>query len=120
MPAAGEQWVWVVSERLLPNADVGGGVAYSVGWWLPVSPLAVRPDPCLQQEPTTSCSPAARLLPTELLCVFPAGPGVRTGRGSRVRRAGLVAGHGRASGGAPSARLRRLQTKRAYAATGRD
>ena len=43
------------------------------------TPLALRTDPCLQQEPPTSCSPTARSLPTELLCVFPAGPGVRKG-----------------------------------------
>ena len=50
------------------------------------------------RSPPTVCPSTARSLPTQLLCVFPRGPACERAV-SRVRRAGLAAGHGvRAAG----------------------
>ena len=80
---AGSGWACRVSERLLPNANVGGGVAESGGWC---------PPPHIRRAHAARaplCPPGARSMSTQLLCVFPAGPGCER---ARLMRAGLDGG----------------------------
>ena len=67
---AGSGWACRVSERLLPNANVGGGVAESGGWCPPHIRRAHAARAPL-------CPPTARSMSTQLLC---AGPGCERAR----------------------------------------